>query len=443
MALSVNWNTLVIFVPRNDLTLIQASPEVRELNVNQFRLWLKAIEASEEGQAHLDTHRHNTEVTLAGLVYARQVEIINGYTVEFEDGQYTVNCVGANHNISDVKVANQVSLIVNNAAGLISNAAIEFASFTGAVTIDVTSPYAGTVFPVGTPQQPVNNLTDALLIATTRGLKILSVIGDFTLQSGDNVDGYSVVGKAPIFTTVTVNSGASTANTLFRNASVTGTLAGNASVQDCFVENLTYIEGKIVNCILTGTITLAGTEVVNLINCYDGLPGDQQPLIDCGGTGRSLTVNAYSGDIKISNKTGPESVSIDLIAGNVIIDSTVTDGSIFVRGVGSITDGSTGTAVVDTSAMINQQLIVDGVFDEQVANHVIVGSFGESVIRMLGLGGENVSWSNLTFDASNNMTGARITTYTDNTLTTPVKSWDIVATYNLANELTSYTMAEV
>ena len=117
---------------------------------------IEDIEDDDEGIPYLDTHRHVTETTLAGLTYARIVEIINGYTVEFEDGQYTVNCVGANHNVSDVKVSNQVSLIVNNAAGLITNTAIEYSSFNGGVSIDVTSSNTGTVFPTGNTRPRLN-----------------------------------------------------------------------------------------------------------------------------------------------------------------------------------------------------------------------------------------------------------------------------------------------
>ena len=119
MALSIDWATKVITVPQADLTLVSGS--IYELDVNQFRLDLKDIEDSEDGSVFPDTHRHNTEVTLSGTTYARTVEIINGYTVLFEDvgTPYTVKCVGANHNIGDVKVVNQVSLIIGNAAGLI------------------------------------------------------------------------------------------------------------------------------------------------------------------------------------------------------------------------------------------------------------------------------------------------------------------------------------
>ena len=121
MAISINWGTKVIFVPKADMTQIQTVPfEVRELNVNTFRLALKDLEDSEEGMAHPDTHRHNTEVSLGGITLARAVEIINDYTVTFEDGQYAVSVVGANSNISDVVNLNQVSIRTANSAGLIT-----------------------------------------------------------------------------------------------------------------------------------------------------------------------------------------------------------------------------------------------------------------------------------------------------------------------------------
>lgn len=117
MAISVNWATQVIFVPKADLVLISGTQY--SWDVDAFRLELKALEASEEGMPFVDTHRHITQYTIAGFTYARAVEIINGYTVEFEDGQYTVISSGANHNTADVKVENQVSLVTQNSAGLV------------------------------------------------------------------------------------------------------------------------------------------------------------------------------------------------------------------------------------------------------------------------------------------------------------------------------------
>lgn len=119
--ISINWLTRVISVPQSELTLVSGS--LYSLDVDQFRLSLKDIEDNFEGMTFPDTHRHNTQVTLSGVTYARTLEIINGYTVEFENTgtPYTITCIGANHNLADVTTFDGgASLIIGNSAGLIS-----------------------------------------------------------------------------------------------------------------------------------------------------------------------------------------------------------------------------------------------------------------------------------------------------------------------------------
>lgn len=117
MAVSINWGTGVITVPQSDLTLVSGT--LYSYDVNDLRLALRALEDDEAGIVFPKTHIHNTEVVLSGTTYARFFEIVSPYTVEFEDGAYTVRLSGANHNIADVKVLNQVSIITENSAGLI------------------------------------------------------------------------------------------------------------------------------------------------------------------------------------------------------------------------------------------------------------------------------------------------------------------------------------
>ena len=118
MAISINWATKVINVPQAYLENLGGG--VYELNVDTFRLDLKDIEDDSEGMPFTNTHIHNTEVTLGGVTFARVFEIIAPYTVTFEDGQYAVNLVGANNNISDKTNVNQVSVRANNSAGLVT-----------------------------------------------------------------------------------------------------------------------------------------------------------------------------------------------------------------------------------------------------------------------------------------------------------------------------------
>ena len=121
MAVTINWVTQVITVPQADL--IPVTGTLYELDTDWFRLSLKDLEDDAEGMVFLDTHRHNTQVTVAGTTFARVIEIINGYSVEFEDGAYSVRLVGSNNNIFDIQngilVQNQVQVIPTNSAGLI------------------------------------------------------------------------------------------------------------------------------------------------------------------------------------------------------------------------------------------------------------------------------------------------------------------------------------
>jgi hypothetical protein len=119
MAVSVNWITGVITIPRADMPIIQASPEVRELDTATFFDDLKDLEASVEGMPWPDTQRHNLPYTISGITYAESLEIIPPYSVTFEDGTYAVSLKGTNNNLIDVANTNQVRILANNSAGLI------------------------------------------------------------------------------------------------------------------------------------------------------------------------------------------------------------------------------------------------------------------------------------------------------------------------------------
>jgi hypothetical protein len=119
--ITIIWGQKIIFVPKSETTLVQSFPtEIRQLDLNVFRLALKDLEDSADGMNFPATHNHNTEVTVSGIVLARVIEIINGYTITFEDGQYAVNLIGANSNVADKVNVNQVSVRAANSAGLIN-----------------------------------------------------------------------------------------------------------------------------------------------------------------------------------------------------------------------------------------------------------------------------------------------------------------------------------
>ena len=128
MAITITWPTPAngfvgtIFVPKADTTLVSLGPpEIRTLDVNTLRGDVGNLWGSEEGGPYYQPFVHNGEVTISGLILARQVTF--NYFVEFENGSYTIQLTGANHNIADVQVQNSVGIVVQNSAGLIRDAA--------------------------------------------------------------------------------------------------------------------------------------------------------------------------------------------------------------------------------------------------------------------------------------------------------------------------------
>ena len=118
MAITVTWPTKIINVPKADTTLVQSTPtEVRALNLDTLRLRLKDLEDNEDGMTFLDTHSHNPSVTVSGVQLAEVIQLINGYTVTFENGTYAVNLTGANSNVGDNVNVNNVSIRSGNSAG--------------------------------------------------------------------------------------------------------------------------------------------------------------------------------------------------------------------------------------------------------------------------------------------------------------------------------------
>jgi hypothetical protein len=125
--MTIDWLTKVITVDRTvDPFFTDVGNGYYEMDTNAFRLALKNVEDSEDGMVHDDTHRHNTAVSLGGVTFARTFEIINGYTVTFlPNSHWTARLTETNNNLADVKNVNEVSLIVQNSAGLAVAAAGE------------------------------------------------------------------------------------------------------------------------------------------------------------------------------------------------------------------------------------------------------------------------------------------------------------------------------
>lgn len=295
--------------------------------------------------------------------------IINGnfYSEDGEDpfldtqGTYTV------------RIMQQVSSLVDSTIAQLDE--IEYASFNGGVTVDVVNGVPGTGEylddPIGTPRVPSNNLTDALAIATDRGFTRLYIRGDIDFDSALDFSNFEVVGESPAKSLITIDGLATTTGMEIKFATVTGILDGENFLSACTVTDLEYVNGRLFNCGLIGDIELSGGADAVLNDCYT-VDQDNPPVIDLGGTGQSLVMPNYSGLCTLHNLSdSSQEVGVGMDAGAIILDKTITAGTIIIAGVGTCTDefGTTiltgtwnGNVNVNTSALLSNASLSNAVW---------------------------------------------------------------------------------
>lgn len=150
MAVSIDWATKEITVPKADLTQPGASTSFFTYNTDGgFWEDVKAAEASEIGIVFGDLVDRNAPYTIGGVTYAPKVEVLPPANVTFEDADYTVALQGSNNNIFDkengVLNKNNVLVIPGNSAGLqiVETAVSGLTSTESAALTDVRDAFLG------------------------------------------------------------------------------------------------------------------------------------------------------------------------------------------------------------------------------------------------------------------------------------------------------------
>ena len=122
MALTVDFLTHNVMIPQSFLTLVSGS--LYELDTEVFRLDLNSMMADEDHIWMKDYAARNAPVTVAGTTFAQSIELINGWSIEFENLASSVRLVNSNNNFFDVEGGSLipsplVNVIGQNSAGLI------------------------------------------------------------------------------------------------------------------------------------------------------------------------------------------------------------------------------------------------------------------------------------------------------------------------------------
>ena len=245
----------------------------------------------------------------------------------------------------------QVVTTASSSATSQNQSSIEYASFEGSVWYDAIDGTAGGDGLQGNSQNPVNNIPDAISIQAIRGLpKVIRVIGDIVLGTGDNVEDFELIGVSHINSDLTINPESETLRTSFTSFKMSGTLDGESEIKDCEISNIEYFNGHLHDCLLSGDIKLRGGKQANIGDCRTA-DMNNHPNIDLGGSGQDLIMPNFSGIATFSNLTGDSDVGVGLNGGMIILDPTCVSGVIHISGSGRVIDNSGPDCyVIDTAA---------------------------------------------------------------------------------------------
>ena len=182
-----------------------------------------------------------------------------------EDGTSPYTKVLGTYN---VMVINSVSSLVDSTVSQLDE--LQYAAYMGAAWLDENSSYAGTEYPIGTREFPVNNWNDVVTISNNKGFDKVGLLSNSTINGTVNIEGYEIFGRSHVNTQLIIGTDALTQKATFKDLNITGVLDGGSELKNCMVGNLDYVNGHIHDSSLYGTITLGGeaTAYFGKLLCY-------------------------------------------------------------------------------------------------------------------------------------------------------------------------------
>lgn len=238
-----------------------------------------------------------------------------------------------------------------------------------AVYVDPDIGVSGTADTVGVPTNPSNNIVDARTLADGRNLFGYEFRGSLTVAADH--ENWFFKGLSALTNDILTISGVSLNNSRFEGLRLTGSILGTVECIRCRLEVVTGLSGNFIDCFLTSTLSVANNATVSFHECSSKTPGTATPILTLG-TNSQVNIRGYSGGLEIRGMTAGCVVSMDLIAGSLILtDASNTGGILNLRGVGNKSIGaSVGTTVI-TDGFVDAQ-------DLHTANQVAAGNVSQS-----------------------------------------------------------------
>jgi len=359
MPLSCDWPTKVITILQSELTLVGGT--YYTLDVTYYFQLLRELNSSAEGIAETIGFPLylNTSPTTGT---PRIVDIINGYTIQFEDGLYSVDFIDGNVNWRTVEIRNQVSIGTNNTAALIDPTFLEIPTFVGKQGLCVSVKSTGTdsvEYPVGNRQSPCKTEMNFHMISETRGFHNIYILDSINI-TGDHSVGHVFFGDNPQSVNINCDIGSDVTNCKFQDCYLTGKLDAFNIVWECIVGDLTNVNGFIYKSALAGTLTILDN--TNFEDCFIANTAPNQEItIDFDNLAKTVIIADWSaGRIRPINMVAGSFIGVSGTGGIVITDASNIGGTIAYA-------GSIG---IDDTYSDNVDLLKDNTVSGQTIKHL-------------------------------------------------------------------------
>lgn len=275
----------------------------------------------------------------------------------------------------------------------------------GTVTLDTASGTAGVGFPIGSHFQPSSNLADALTIMGYGNVDTLILNTSVTIGAAQDISKLllKTIGRMGI--DVVLDAGCTANQTTFRNVNLFGEFSGACTtlVEDCSIGTLANFQGVMNNVAFNQGSEISFSTWATIIQGTAG--GEPTNEVEFAVNGAILNISQWTGNLKLTNKTGVNRTIVNCSSGNIIIDSSCVAGTIQLLGTGYLeADNSGAGCTVDTEGFISNEFIAETVWDNAAAG------------RVLGLLQENQYLDKTTYDTYNGqklLTAGRIRLYSD------------------------------
>lgn len=361
----------VTFDPINKHIIINSGETSIDVQIDMYSAWKEWVLQTNNAQWDAAFRTFGGDQTGENQFAPRYFFLINGWKILANN----LECVVQTNLYSD---DGESPFIINNAA--ITNRASDVPvvqseverrlEYGDRIYFNANSSYVGTTYPNGTIAQPINNIPDAIALATLYNITNFYVLSNVDiLDTGNVFEDYSIIADREDLK-ITIADGNYLNRMNWVGFEIDGYFGGGTNkFVDCIITNALDVSGQMKNCQINGNMRIWDSLVASL--CYSGVAGSNTPNWDMNsGRTTSLSIRSYSGGVKLLNCNTPESkTTVELIAGQIKLDPTCTDGYIDLRGVGYLTNDSSGSTVVTTGFIDSFEIYIEEtrITDERLA----------------------------------------------------------------------------